>query len=164
MAVEGQTSIEQGEYFIEFSRIYDTPQALVFSMFTDPEHVKMWWGPKIWPVKKCTIDFQVGGSMHYAMVGPDGQEAWGKAVYIEIDKPNKIVFRDVFSDESGTENPELPAAISTVTFDAVDGKTLLTMRGEYRSATDRETVVKMGMIEGLRDTWDQLEQRLADLK
>lgn len=164
MATEGQTEIEQGEYFIEFSRIYNAPQELVFSMFKDPEHVKMWWGPETWPVKKCTIDFQVGGSMHYAMVGPDGQEAWGKAVYSEIDEPNKIVFRDVFSDEAGTENTDLPAGICTITFDAIDGKTLLTMHTEYRAATDREAVVKMGMIEGLRDTLDQLEQRLKELK
>ena len=28
------------------SRVFDAPRELVFKAFTDPEHMKHWWGPK----------------------------------------------------------------------------------------------------------------------
>ncbi len=31
---------------IRVTRIFDAPRDLVFRMWTDPEHVIHWWGPK----------------------------------------------------------------------------------------------------------------------
>ena len=31
---------------LAISRLFDAPRALVFAMWTDPEHAKHWWGPK----------------------------------------------------------------------------------------------------------------------
>lgn len=164
MVTKGASTIEQTDTEVIISRIYDAPRDLVFEMFKNPEYVAQWWGPTTWPVTVCTIDFRPGGTWHYCMSGPDGQEAWGKAVYQAIDEPNSIVYQDSFSDAMGNENRELPQAIVTVTFEDDDGMTKLTFRTAYESSQDRQKVVDMGMIEGVRDTWNQLDRLLARLQ
>ncbi len=164
MATEGTTTIAQDGKSITISRVYDAPKALVFSMFKEPEHVAKWWGPSSWPVDVCDIDFRPGGVWHYNMVGPNGEKAWGKAVYQEIDEPNKIVFRDAFSDEAGNENNDLPTGISTVTFEEQDGKTTLTLHGEYKTVEEREKIVAMGMLEGMKETWGLLDDLLKTVQ
>jgi uncharacterized protein YndB with AHSA1/START domain len=142
---------------------YDAPKALVFSMFQNP-HVAKWWGPTTWPVKVSEMDFRPGGKWHYCMVGPDGTEAWGLATYKEIDEPNKIVFVDNFSDADGNVDETLPEAVSTLTFNEIDSKTILTMHGQYESPEQREKVVAMGMIEGMQDTYEQLTKLLQQMQ
>lgn len=151
--------IEQQDSTITLSKVYQAPRELVFQMFQNP-HIKQWWGPTHWPVEVSDQDFRVGGSWHYNMVGPDGTKSWGKALYDEIDAPNMIVYRDYFSDADGNINESLPGGKTTVTFADQDGGTLLTMRGEYQSPEDIKKLTEMGMIEGVKDTWNQLEKLL----
>jgi uncharacterized protein YndB with AHSA1/START domain len=66
------------------SRVFDAPRDLVFKAFTDPEHMKHWWGPKGFTVIKSEMDLRVGGIYHYDLRGPDGSTMWGKFVYREI--------------------------------------------------------------------------------
>lgn len=151
--------IEENGESITLTKVYDAPKELVFSMFQNP-YITKWWGPTSWPVEVSEMDFRPGGSWHYNMVGPDGTEAWGLATYEEIDEPNKIVYRDSFSDAEGLIDPTLPQNTTTITFDETDGKTTLTLHGVFDSPEDREKVVKMGMIEGMKDTLLQLENLL----
>lgn len=152
--------IEQKGGTITLSKVFDAPKELVFSMFKNP-HIKEWWGPSTWPVSVSEQDFRPGGSWLYNMVGPDGTESWGKVLYEEIDEPNKIVYRDYFSDADGKVDETLPAGLVTITFEESGGQTTLTSRGDYQSPEDVKRLVEMGMIEGVKETWDQLEQLLA---
>lgn len=157
-----ELAVEQTDNRIILSKVYDAPKELVFSMFKNPEHLAKWWGPATWPATIRSFDFRPGGIWHYYMTGPDGTKAWGKATFQEIDEPNSISFIDVFSDEEGNVDPKLPQGTSTVTFEEVEGGTLLKMVGEYQSAEEVEKLVEMGMIEGVKDTWAQLERLLAE--
>src|SRR5467141_4449519 len=78
--------------------------------FTDPEHMKHWWGPKGFTVRITKMDFRPGGTYHYCMRSPDGRDMWGKFVYREIVAPERIVFINSFSDENGglTRHPMSP--------------------------------------------------------
>ena len=147
-----ELAVEQTDNKIVLSKVYDAPKELVFSMFKNPEHLAKWWGPTTWPATIKSFDFRPGGVWHYYMTGPDGTKAWGKATFQEIDEPNSISFIDVFSDEEGNVDPKLPQGTSTVTFEEVEGGTLLKMTGEYQSAEEVQKLVEMGMIEGVKDT------------
>ena len=52
-------------------------------------------------MRACRLDFRPGGIFHYGMRSPDGRDMWGKFVYREIVAPERIVFVNSFSDESG---------------------------------------------------------------
>lgn len=151
-----------GESELVITRVLDAPRALVFKAWTEPEHLKHWWGPAGWTLTVCEVDLRPGGVWFYGMRGSGGEESWGRAVYREIVVPERIVYIDSFSDAHG--NPVAPADIGlsagwptemlvTVTFAEQDGKTTLTCRvtAGTAPAAEREMVQQ-----GWSETLDQL--------
>lgn len=143
-------------------RIFDAPRTLVFDAWSKPELLAQWWGPKGWTLPVCNLDLRPGGVWHYCMRGPAGEESWGKAIYHEIVAPERIVYTDYFSDAEGNISEKMPAASITLLFAEQDGKTKVTSYAQYPTAADLETVIKMGMIEGMTETLDRLDQYLAN--
>src|SRR5258708_18022190 len=91
------------------SRLLKAPRELVFACFTDPEHMKQWWGPKGFTVIASKMDLRPGGFYHYGMRAPDGSAMWGKFVYPAIVKPSRIVLVNTFSDAAGgLTRPPMP--------------------------------------------------------
>lgn len=152
-------------------REFDAPKDLVFKAFSEPEHLKQWWGPRGWTVPVCNVDFRPGGVWHYCMKCVDenqgdffGMESWGKGVYEEIIQDEKIVYRDYFSDAEGNEAEGMPSTRVTLLFEEQDGKTKLINRAEYDSSEALKTVLDMGMEQGVTETWDRLEELLSSPK
>jgi uncharacterized protein YndB with AHSA1/START domain len=161
----------ENDNILVLERVFDAPRDLVFQMFKEAEHLKRWWGPRGWELPVCKVDFRPGGVWHYCMKCVDenqgqffGMESWGKAIYKEIVEPEKIVYTDFFSDADGNENPNMPSTTVTMTFVEQGGKTKLVSRGEYVSKDALKTVMDMGMLQGITQTWDRLEEQLAALK
>ena len=162
-----------GEEFT-ISRTFDAPRELVWKAFTDPEHMKRWWGPKGFTVCSAKMDFRPGGSYHYCMRSPDGRDMWGKFTYREIMPPEKIVFLNSFSDEQAgiTRHPMSPTwpreMLSTFTFSEQAGRTTLTIRWLPYNATEVERKTfddgRSGMTMGWTGTLDQLETYLAEAR
>ena len=104
------------------SRVFDAPRELVWKAFTDPEHMKEWWGPKGSVVVASKMDFRVGGTYHGAMRDPAGNVMWAKFVYREIVAPERLVGSTRSRMKGGLTRhplqPDLAAQIlTTVTFD-----------------------------------------------
>jgi uncharacterized protein YndB with AHSA1/START domain len=134
------------------TRVFDAPRELVFQMWTDPEHVAQWWGPRGFTNTIYEMDVRPGGVWRFVMHGPDGVDYQNKVVYIEIVKPERLVYSHV----SG------PQFHMTVTFAEQGGKTKVTARMLFESAMQRESVVKQfGAIEGLNQTLERLGDKLA---
>ena len=94
----------------EISRVFDAPRDKVWRAWTEAERLKHWWGPKGFTVSYCKVDLRPGGMMHYCLRMPDGNEMWGKFVYREIVKPERLVWINSFSDKDGgtTVHPMSP--------------------------------------------------------
>ncbi len=164
------SSVENDKVLV-LERVFDAPRDLVFKMFKEPEHLKRWWGPRGWELPVCNMDFRPGGVWHYCMKCVDknqgefyGMESWGKAVYGNINEPETIAYTDYFSDAEGNENEAMPATEVTMTFTDLGGKTRLVSRSAYSSAEALKTVMDMGMLQGITETWDRLEERLSEVK
>lgn len=151
-------------------RVFNAPRSLVFQTFSQVEHLKRWWSPKGWSMPVCNIDFRPGGVWHFCMKCTDesqeyyGQESWGKVVYQEIEEPERIVFIDSFSDAEGNIVEGLPSTQVTLTFIEQEGKTKLINRAQYASAEALKSVLDMGMLEGVTQTWDLLAGLLEELQ
>ncbi|MBX3061957.1 MAG: SRPBCC family protein [Anaerolineae bacterium] len=148
---------------LNMERIFNAPRQLVFEAWSKPEYLARWWGPQGWTLPVCNVDFRVGGSWHYCIRGPEGEESWGKALYHEIVVPERIVYTDYFSDAAGTLSDQMPAATTTMSFIEVDGKTKVTGRSEYPAVADLEKVIQMGMLDGMNESLDRLDAALAAL-
>ena len=153
------------------SRVFEAPRDLLWKCFTDPEHMKQWWGPKGVKVVKSKMDLRPGGTYHYGMQTPDGKVMWGRMVYREIVPREKLVFINSFSDESGgvTRHPLAPTwpleMMSVFTFeDQSDGKTKFTVRWSPHEATAEEQAAfdagHASMTGGWSGTLEQLEAYL----
>ena len=143
-------------------RVFSAPREKVFAAFTDCKHLMQWWGPREWPLAHCDMDFRVGGSWHYAMrETATGTEAWGLMLFDEINAPESIRYRDVFSDANRTINTELPETVATLHFYNEDGKTRVVSSSVYATEDALKQILDMGMAEGLQETWDRLEEYLT---
>jgi uncharacterized protein YndB with AHSA1/START domain len=159
----------EGELVI--TRTFDAPRDFVFKMWTEPEHLKHWWGPKGFAFGVSKLDLRPGGVFHYSMTSPDGNEMWGKFVYREIVAPERIVFINSFSDVEGNAvrapfSPTWPLEVlNTLTLFENGGKTTITLRGGPVNATEEERKNYEAGIESMKQgfagTFDQLADYLA---
>ncbi|MFW5941962.1 MAG: SRPBCC domain-containing protein [Chloroflexota bacterium] len=165
MTVQNKLTVERDDRVLILTRIFEAPRELVFTTFSDCEHLKHWWGPEGWTLPVCEMDFRPGGKWHYCMRGPDGEESWGLTVYREIVAPERLVYTDSFSDEEGNTVDSMPSMLITVEFAEHDGnRTKITSRTEFASVEELESVVEMGAVEGMNQTWDRLDDYLATRK
>ena len=155
------------------SRTFDAPRELVFRTWTDPEHLKHWWGPKGMTVAHCTNDLRPGGLMHYLLKGP-GIEMWGKWVYREVVPPERLEFLSSFSDAEGntTKAPfeeEWPREmLAFITFEENAGKTTVTVRWSPYNANEEETATfnrnHASMRGGWGGTFEQYDAYLGSIR
>lgn len=145
------------------TRVFNAPRELVFKAWSDPEYLARWWGPKGWTVPVSTMDFRPGGKWHYCMKGPEGEQSCGLAIYHEIVPPERIVYTDYFADAEGNPKEGLPESRITAAFTERDGKTTFTGTALYKTKEDRDTVLRMGMVEGMTESLNRLEEFLASL-
>jgi hypothetical protein len=95
------------------------------------------------------------------MVGPKGEKHWAWMGYEKIEPEKMFEGNDLFCDEEGKPNNELPSADWKNEFVEEDGATVVTITAVYASEKELETVMKMGMEEGLSRGLNQLEELLA---
>jgi uncharacterized protein YndB with AHSA1/START domain len=155
------------------TRVFDAPRHLVWEVWTDPKHVKRWWGPKGFTTPVAKNDFRVGGKYLYCMRGPKDTEYdkdfWSTGVYREIVKPERIVATDSFADDKGNVVPgshygmpdDFPLEmLVTVTFEDIGGKTRMTLRHAGMPAGEMAD----GAGQGWNESFDKLDELLATLK
>lgn len=160
----------QGEVFV-ISRTFDAPRDLVWRAWTEPDRLAQWFGPKGTKIIHSQNDLRPGGTYHYGMRNPDGKEVWGKWIYREVLRPQRLVFIGSFSDEKGgmSRHPlsrTWPLELmSTITFAEDRGKTTITIRWEPYNANQEErktfAAAQASMNQGWSGTFEQLEAYLA---
>ncbi len=148
-------------------RVFDAPREMVWKAFTEPQHMKEWWGPKGSTIVASKMDLRVGGSYHGAMRDPSGHVIWAKFIYREIIAPDRLVWHS-FSDEAGglTRHPMSPTwpleLLTTLTFeDAPAGKTKLTLRWLPINASEDEHKTFEAAHDSMRQGWGGSFDQLA---
>ena len=138
------------------TRVFDAPRELVFAAWSDPKHLAQWWGPNGFTTTTHTFDMRPGGVWRFVMHGPDGRDYQNRITYDEIVKPERLVYH-----HGGADDVEPVQFHVTVTFEDIGGKTKLTMRAVFPSATERDRVVKdYGAAEGAKQTLARLAEYL----
>jgi uncharacterized protein YndB with AHSA1/START domain len=146
------------------TREFDAPRKLVFETYSDCNHLKNWWGPRTWPLSYCKMDFRAGGRWHFCMKGPDGTESWGLGIYKDIKANEYIHYEDFFSDKEGNPNMSMPHTMIKVDFIEKGNKTIVKSIANYPSKDELQKVMDMGMIEGMTETYDRLDEYLPVAK
>ena len=155
------------------TRTFDAPIDLMWNVWTEKEHLAQWFGPKGFPVISSTLDFKVGGSYLYGM-DCMGKEMWGKWIFRDIVKPEKIEFVMHFSNPEGgvTRHPFQPdwpiEMLSAFLFRPEGDKTKVTIEWAPLNPTPSELKTFIDNVSGMNQGWggtfEQLETYLAALK
>ena len=150
------------------SRELAAPRELVWTCFTDPEHLKHWWGPKGFAVVASKMDLRPGGKYHYGLQTPQGQEMWGRFVFREIAAPARIVFVNSFSDENGglARHPGHMTwpmeMLTSYVFEEHDNKTLFTLSSSALNPSKEEQKTFDDNHDSLRGGWGGTFNQLAE--
>lgn len=152
---------------LTFQRVFAAPRSRVWVAWTDPEQLAKWWGPRGWTTAVKELDFRPGGHLLYMMKCEDpaqvdfyGREEWAKSVYEAIDEPNSFSYKDYFTDADGAVNEAMPTMAITMEFAEVSEGTKVTSRSVFESQEAYEQTVAMGVVEGVGQTWDRLDELL----
>jgi uncharacterized protein YndB with AHSA1/START domain len=105
------------------TRTFDAPAALIFSLWSKPEHFKRWMGPQGFDCPLAEFDFRVGGAYRGLIRSAEsGDSAFG-GVYREIVPNRRLVFTFAWNNTGPSAGVE---TLVTITFAERDGRTTQT--------------------------------------
>jgi uncharacterized protein YndB with AHSA1/START domain len=154
-------------------RSFDAPLELMFEMWTNPKHFSHWLPPIGFEMQFIRSEIKPGGSIFYFMSDND-HKMYGRADYLEMQKPNRLVYAQQFCDENEkvTRHPMAmawPETILTTVELAEEGpeQTRVTLTWEPYGPTtpeELETFIKFksSMTQGWTGSFDKLDARLAN--
>jgi uncharacterized protein YndB with AHSA1/START domain len=148
------TTIERNsEREIVVRRTFNAPARIVFEAWTKPELFRQWWVPKSigMSLLSCEMDVRVGGRYRFEFAHGDSQMAFF-GTYKEVTPHSRLVWTNEESDGG---------AVSTVTFEERDGKTLLVYHELYPSKEALDA--NAGMENAMAETFAQLDELLVTL-
>ena len=137
------------------TRTFDAPVHLVFEAWSKPELFKQWWVPKSvgMSLLSCDMDIRTGGTYRLVFSHPAFDQPMAFfGTYKEVTPHKRLVWTNEDSDQG---------AVTTVTFEENDGKTLVTFHELYPTTAALEEALT-GSAEGLPEQFAQLDELLAD--
>lgn len=144
-------------------REFAAKRQLVWDCYTKSELLDQWYAPKPLTTKTKSFDFREGGHWHFAMIDPNDTHYWSRTDYETITPIDGYTGYDSFTDETGVANPDLPRSHLSMSFTDQGKHTLIETVVTYNSPEDLQTVIDMGMEEGLASTLDRLDELLSKL-
>ena len=146
-----QSELHPQDHVIIVRRAIRAPAALLFMAYSQPEHLKRWYGPGNYPVTHAEVDFRVGGQLKMIMTGPDGAQGppFG-GTYLEIVPDERIVY------ENGFLMPGADKMIVTITFTEQGEVTEVVVHTRFFTEESTHKHVQMGFVMGTGMGLDQL--------
>jgi uncharacterized protein YndB with AHSA1/START domain len=151
---EDSAVARQGDCELAITRTFDAPPDAVFKAWSEADLFRNWWMPRSMTdvtLVACTMDVRTGGKycLEFATDAPDTMAFHGQ--YVEIVPNERIVW---------TNDEDAAGAITTVTFENLGSKTLLTFHEAYPSREALEDAL-LGGAAALPEQLAQLGELLA---
>ncbi|MBY5957056.1 SRPBCC domain-containing protein [Membranicola marinus] len=153
--------VNKENHTLTIKRDFSASRQLVWDCYTKSELLDKWFAPKPLTAKTKEMHFTEGGHWLYAMVEPNGTEHWGRTDFTEIKPIDYYKSLDGFCDEKGNLKPNMPRAKWHVKFTDLNENSNVETVVTYNSLKDLETVLEMGMKDGLISTLERLDELLV---
>jgi len=126
----------------------------IFDAWTQPKHLKQWWGPKSVECIDAEVDLRVGGGYRIANQFPDGKILWISGEFEVIERPHTLVYTwRVGADAVAAERV-------TVTFEAHGEATEVIVAHERiptEAMRDMHEQGWVGCLDGLVDYFEEAQ-------
>lgn len=134
-------------------RIINFPKELVYSAWTEPEHLKNWWGPKGFTNTFNEFDLRPGGKWSFIMHGPDKGNYANECEFLRVEKPDFLSWKR-FS------KPLFHVAVS---FEAVsDNETKIVFKMIFDTPEECNKL-KPYVVDKNEENFDKLETELSKM-
>ncbi len=143
---------------IHIERIFDAPRDRVFAIYTDPELIPEWWGPRGTTATVDRMDVRPGGSWRFVARDDDGGgETAFRGTYREVTPPERIVQTFEWEGMPGH------VSVETAVFEDLGDRTKVTTTLIFHTPEERDGMLNSGMEGGLNETYARLDELLARL-
>lgn len=141
------------------TRTFDAPVRLVFKAWTTLELFQRWWVPKAFglTLDSFEADYRVGGKYRLVFSHPEAPEPMAFfGTYLEVTPNTRLVWTN---EEAGE-----PFQVTTVTFEEMDGKTILVVTDLFPSKDFLDQAIDSGATGALPEQFEQLDVILAEME
>jgi uncharacterized protein YndB with AHSA1/START domain len=135
------------------SRIFNASREIVYTAWTDPNHLKNWWGPAGFTNTFNEFDLRPGGKWDFIMHGPEKGNYHNECEFIKIEKPVLIAWQRISQ----------PIFQVLATFEEVSGgKTKVVFKMLFNSAGECNKL-KPFVVDKNEENFDRLEKELIKM-
>jgi uncharacterized protein YndB with AHSA1/START domain len=152
---EKATVATQGDREIHIERVFNAPRDRVFAVFTDPELIPQWWGPRGTKTTVEKMEARTGGDWRYVIENSDGTKTAFRGTYREVSPPERIV--------QTFEWDGMPGYVSVDSSEFIDlgEQTKVVTTSLFLVTEERDGMIDSGMERGLNETYERLDAVLA---
>ena len=137
---------------IRSERVVNAPRDRVYAVFSDPDRLARWWGPKGFTNRFAEFDLRPGGAWRFTMHGPEGAEYELHKEFVEVAPPGRIVLRHI---------QEHHGFVMTITLDDEGERTRVHWRMVFDDPADAEAAREI-ILRSNEENFDRLEAHLAE--
>ena len=136
------------------TRTVNAPARLVFKAWTTADLFRRWWVPRSYGLDllSCDMDVRVGGEYRLVFRHEESTMAFF-GTYLDVTPHSRLVWTNEEGDTGQT--------ITTVTFEDIDGSTLVVVHDLYASKEALDA--SSGSTGAMPEAFDQRDERLASM-
>ena len=139
---------EDGKQDMVITREFDLPLELLFKAYVEPEIVEQWMGTKV-----LKLENRKHGSYQFETTDPRGNKHGFNGTIHEF-VPNERITRTF-----EMENSPFPVQLEFLEFEKLtDDTSRLNMQMVFRSAADRDELLKLPFAQGINMAHDRLQE------
>ena len=141
---------------------FDAPIGRVWQVWSDPRQLERWWGPPMYPATVTQHDLASGGTVAYAMTGPEGERHGGWWRVSVVDPPHKLEFESGVADADGNPSADTPTAVIRVALsEPASGGTQMKIIVAWASDEGMEWMLATGTDDGMTAAVGQIDTLLG---
>jgi uncharacterized protein YndB with AHSA1/START domain len=152
------------EPVIVITRTVAAPRELVFRCYTDPVHLVHFWGPHGSSMPVCELDLRPGGVWRQVLQFTEGEPFPVTYVFLEIEPPERIVFRDA---PHGVQHGDpLPPAtmVNTILLEPVGDATRIISTVRMPDVAARDAIAATGFTKVVLEAGERFDAYVTALQ
>jgi uncharacterized protein YndB with AHSA1/START domain len=157
MTVKTQIDAPSGVPFVDISREFAAPRALVYRAYFEPDLLVQWLGPRQYRMTIETYELRDGGRWRYTHRDDEGNAWTFHGVFHGMPNQDGAVQTFEFDGAPGH------VSLDKVTFEERDGRTVVRTHSVFQSLEARDAMVQAGMSEGVNDGYNRLDELIERL-
>jgi uncharacterized protein YndB with AHSA1/START domain len=163
---------QDGKESFVINRSFEASQEVLFEYWTDPVHFGQWLPPTGFTMEFRDVDIRSGGSGFYKMTNGAGVNFYGRINYLDVRRPNRLIYTQQFCDANGNVSrhpgaPIWPESMLTVVEFTAEGPEQARVKITWSpdgAVTAEElaafVAARSGMTQGWNGSFDKLDALL----